>query len=982
MDTSVPEGDTGRRPSDISPGAQLDERVLGAGTTLRFALLVALIVAASTLMLLYVGMALSAYDGFGCSLAAGIDPLTTTPSQVIARRSLQWEAYYDCTLHFAAPLPLWITTIYLLVLAGLAGVLFLLLPVWKARRGRVVPLEAVDPDGTLHALVADLAATAGLPSPPRMVVDPAAVSSAGAVVFGRNRRPTMCVHAGLLIRRHTDPEGFRAVVLHELAHIRNGDITVTYLTVALWRVFAALVLPPFLGWAALRYAVSSDDLVWSSEAPVVARGLVLAGLMVVLVHLARADVLRSREIYADRTALRWGADPGGWVIPGPDPAEREATRVFGRFAELWRTHPRWETRHAALRDPSALFGARALPMFLTGATAAVVNTHVTFFLTQYVLLSGWMQQAAAMATAALVAGVVGVALWRAVIHALLTSRRVPSGLRAGLWLGFGLTAGGLAAGQGTVNEWIPVRPEAFALVVLVSVAFAWWITQCAMLWTTVWPHRTLRPVLVLTLVAGCVVLSVWFVWWQTQGVALAAGWSPLSWWPTLAEARDTLVSGFAGRALDGPAKLSAVDASFTVLMAVLSGAGGIPLALGAVAALWVVPLLAWAVRPATSAPAWVRNAVPQHERTPLESSLPPLRRVLLPGVLGGLVSWAAVAGVTASLWSLSEDAPDPADFVMAYLVGHVLAVVVPAAASAFVAGLRVSRHRALSSLVSAQTAVLVGTVGVFVVRATEGCLPLGGPPDSVCTWRPGVFPQIHSQVLVPALWLATAAAAITTLAVVLLRRRSSPDRPPVGAVPSRGVGRPRTRRAVVLVLAAAGFAPSAYQVVQFAPAHSRVPDAAFVQASAREKRPVVADAPVSEEIKALQVDYWLALGGDDLLDHFSVVREDLFDAVTTYVNAGGSGVTAELRTVRPLCAELATVAQDAARYFHVPDPYGHQLWRQFVTTAWQGGQGCLDALDAGRAEDFDASMRTLAGAQATGDRLDDRIDTLRDRGGL
>lgn len=54
--------------------SRVDERALGAGTTARFALLVVLLVASSGLMMLYVGLALSTYDGFGCSLAAEVAP--------------------------------------------------------------------------------------------------------------------------------------------------------------------------------------------------------------------------------------------------------------------------------------------------------------------------------------------------------------------------------------------------------------------------------------------------------------------------------------------------------------------------------------------------------------------------------------------------------------------------------------------------------------------------------------------------------------------------------------------------------------------------------------------------------------------------------------------------------------------------------------------------------------------------------------------
>jgi len=40
--------------------------------------------------------------------------------------------------------------------------------------------------------------------------------------------------------------GFRAVVLHELAHVRNRDIDITYATVAIWRIHLVLVSAAYL----------------------------------------------------------------------------------------------------------------------------------------------------------------------------------------------------------------------------------------------------------------------------------------------------------------------------------------------------------------------------------------------------------------------------------------------------------------------------------------------------------------------------------------------------------------------------------------------------------------------------------------------------------------------------------------------------------------------------------------------------------------
>lgn len=43
------------------------------------------------------------------------------------------------------------------------------------------------------------------------------------------------------------PAAFEAVILHELAHIRNKDVNQTYLAIAIWRAFVLAALLPLAG---------------------------------------------------------------------------------------------------------------------------------------------------------------------------------------------------------------------------------------------------------------------------------------------------------------------------------------------------------------------------------------------------------------------------------------------------------------------------------------------------------------------------------------------------------------------------------------------------------------------------------------------------------------------------------------------------------------------------------------------------------------
>lgn len=152
----------------------------------------------------------------------------------------------------------------------------------------------------------------------------------------------------------------------ELAHIRSRDVDVTYATVALWRVFLFAVLIPHAGYDIFDMTEQSG-LFRAAGLPGDVRSLILSADMVVLVYLARADVLRTREHYADLDARRWGADPATVRPDTPEiPSDSRSRRAIASFGELFRTHPTWSRRGYALVDPADLFGMQALPMFLTG----------------------------------------------------------------------------------------------------------------------------------------------------------------------------------------------------------------------------------------------------------------------------------------------------------------------------------------------------------------------------------------------------------------------------------------------------------------------------------------------------------------------------------------------------------------------------------------------------------------------------------------
>ncbi|MFF0558518.1 M48 family metalloprotease [Streptomyces sp. NPDC004266] len=983
-----------------TPRSRVDERVTGAGTTVRFALLVVLLLAAGGAMMLPVVKSLSDTDATGCLLAMGTDPDRTDMVSVINALS-QNVPYRACMARYAPPPATWLVFGWPVLLAALAALLFVLLPAWKAWRRGVVPLEAADPDGEIRSLLTELAVTAGLTRLPRVVVDRTAVD-ASAVVFGRNRRPTVCLFGGLLACRGGEPGRFRAVVLHEFAHIANRDVTVAYGTVAVWRAFLALIIVPYLLWAG-RY-LHGFLTSWGepTDVPLLIRRLLLPALMVALIYLARSDVLRSREIYADLAAVRWGADPREWNAGPPRPADGgRPRRAFGSLRELWGTHPRWEERHGALADPAPLFGARALPVFLTGAAVMMVNVYLLTYLSTYDLYSLWRVQLVSLVPAVLVAGVVGIALWRAVAYAVLTGGPIPSGARTGLWLGAGAGVGQLLIGYGVSRaEWMPRRPALLLLVVCAGIAFAWWVTQCARLWVGAWRGRSLRLPLLLGLGAAVLVLAAWFAWWTMDGATWAAGAAYSD-----SGMRQAVLDAFPGSG--GPAGTgataedhAAVSSAVATIWPMLGGFVATPLVPAALAALWVVPLAGWVPARAPGVPPWAAGALPDgSDRLVLAGEPPPSPlRALGPGVLGGASCWAAVVGVQALLPAPPFDAGQgTALHETFYLVGLFIALLAPAGAAAVVAAARCGRgHRLVGALIAAESAAVLGAVGMALLVSSDGCLGPLNTLESSCSWRPvwdtmlWTLPRLVNGVLTIAAIIALLVAAAGSL--VGHARRGRPD---VRGTPSplrgkrAGTGRRTVRgdRRKARPVASAGAAAACAAVVlavaeplAMANFHTLVPDSVTTQQTARRWLQVT-DVRVSDDIRARQVHAWHRLGGRYLLEHARA--DDTYLRATLLRAVEAEDVRpASLTRLRPVCADYGRIADWVnTHYFRAPDGTAQSAWQALGTRAEKGSTDCERAFEEQDRPLFVSAMKELLAAGRNAGIAKKRVETILREGG-
>ncbi|MGW7443678.1 M48 family metallopeptidase [Kitasatospora sp. NPDC054795] len=957
---------------------RIDERVLGAGTGPRFVVLLLLMLTAGGAMILEVVRVLADGDESGCSLAAGVDPADGSYWKTSLSISGQVTASRFCLSLWAPAPPWWQVAAWPLLLLVVAALLFAALPHWKARRSRVIPLAAVDPDGELLALLTELCTATGVAPTPRVVVDPAA-ASVSAVVFGRTRRPVVCLHGGLLAVRRRDPERFRAVLLHELAHIANRDVTLTYLTVALWRVFLALVLLPYvlcLGY--VIYGVVADGRV-----PQLDRAVALAVVMVVLLYLARSDALRSREIYADLAAVRWGADPHGWSVSAA-PSGSAVRRLLDAFLDLWRTHPRWGLRQGALVDPAPLFRTSVLPLFLIGTVPVLAVQQVLRQIAPYrVNFTNNLMTLLVIVPGALVTGVIVVALWRAVVYSVLTGTRVPSGAWAGGWLGAGMSAGLVLSGWGAGWAWQPQRPLVLLVPVAAGAAFGWWTTQCAHLWTRTSRGRTPRPALTLCLAAGCVAMTSWLTWWMLAGATAlnrdfpgvqAVARSVLQWLPSKAPTGDpTRIPGLA------------------MVLPQLSNVADTPMGSLAVIVLWVVPLLAWASGTAGRTPRWM----PDRALRP-EGPVAPLRKVMLPGLLGGALAGLAVVGVQAWIHT-GQPVPDARGGLYALRYAGLLlpALCLPAGLAAAVASAADRRFRLLGALIAAGTATVLGAAAMTLLVSVDGCVtPLNVLSDS-CAWRPAwwrpLFP--FTFVLNNALVLSGLTAVVTALTAVAVtavrRRRPSASRatrhpntrgPDTRAGEPRARG-PRARRLAVILLCVVAVAGTATD------GGFRRYQLGFMVNELTSQRSLVQfwglpDPPRSEFTRVRQIQAWYRLSGDDLID-MAVSYDSRLTAAVREAQAAKDSWDALDRRLRPACTQWGSAAWFETVWFRVPaDPRLRADWHAVTTKADNGSRGCAQALTARDQAGLRTALLDLYAARRCAESVNAGIDGILRAGGF
>ncbi|GAB1823956.1 M48 family metalloprotease [Herbidospora sp. RD11066] len=473
--------------------ARPDPFGLPSATGSRFVLL--LVVAGVGMMFLYF-MLLDSDPALPLPVIGGLDCGRDLMAGIRAGAPDVSMAFYDCnqlkTRWFAGYVLLSVPALALVTV-----IVYRLYPRLIERRLKTVDpaaLAGVVPDAVLAEL-AGAAEKAGRPVRLLVAVDR---PTTGGRAYGCRPHYRVVLDLGLLVQAGRHPGRLRAVLTHELMHVRNRDIDLTYLAMAVW--WASLVVGGVPLAAAMIARPGIIGPMWWR-----------AALLLALIWYARAAVLRTREFYADQRAAQWE----GAALRETLGALRERDRAW-RFLSY---HPAARTRLAVLDDAAPLFRLEAGDCLAMGVLIGIAFSPMLYIVGMLADYDEWTASLVGLVFGSLLAGSIGGSIWRRAHHGLADGHPTTGILPGAAALATGIVAGQLISPEIQVDHGLAdlLTLAPLHTVVVISGLFAWtyvalrWIALTASAWLPVARHP--RRVYLAGSVVAAFVLSDWLAFW-------------------------------------------------------------------------------------------------------------------------------------------------------------------------------------------------------------------------------------------------------------------------------------------------------------------------------------------------------------------------------------------------------------------------------------------------------------------------------------
>jgi Zn-dependent protease with chaperone function len=407
------------------------------------------------------------------------------------------------------------------ILGSLAGLLYSFFPILMIWKGGWVSLEDAGIENVEEVIVylRDLCQEMGI-RPPKFLLHRTNYV-VGGQAFGAWGRHSVVLSLGLLILFKKDQKKFRAVLLHELSHLRNKDVGKIFFSIAMSFAFVVATLIPYGIFLLMRPGFELFQASW--------RVIALA----LMVYLIFASVLRLREFHADVRASTYAGSEAVALIFQTAPRSKSSglrSLIISTLERLpyfrrnyWQVafsfHPSETERRRVLETTDRLFSMDIWAAFSTGIAVAVANesffilTGLSVHQTAVTAVSSYL--IASVFFALLIVGTLGIAVWRKTFVALVRNQTSAEVGKLGLGLGLGMSFG-RAFSLKNVAVAIHSDPNFMLILfwdVLLSVSFYYffkWMAASAFVWLRVAvfarsPHRFYRAGLV---VAGFC-LTLW-----------------------------------------------------------------------------------------------------------------------------------------------------------------------------------------------------------------------------------------------------------------------------------------------------------------------------------------------------------------------------------------------------------------------------------------------------------------------------------------
>lgn len=290
-----------------------------------------------------------------------------------------------------------------------AVMLYLTHPARMVRHQKLAPFDPAQ-DASFQRAVEQLTTVAGLSAPPRIMLRPGKQLDGQA--FGLPNGYSVRLDEVMRLALRKAPQEFRAVMLHELAHISNGDIGRTYFAQALWSATLWMAIIPFLVVLVVFPLVGSRiDLATQRNLTIgdLSRLLTVSlptfvllpiqfGIGVFMAYSIRSSLLRARETEADWRAATWGAEEGLIGMLRRKVARTSIQTGFrARLAGLMGLHPTAQRRLDALLSPGQLFQVKPeIALFVGWLTMTSLLGASELFPAVFGVLVGRMESMIAM----------------------------------------------------------------------------------------------------------------------------------------------------------------------------------------------------------------------------------------------------------------------------------------------------------------------------------------------------------------------------------------------------------------------------------------------------------------------------------------------------------------------------------------------------------------------------------------------------------